>query len=283
MNRIILKAPAKINIFLEIERRRPDGYHDISSVFRLIDLSDEITVEKIPSGVEFYCDEPLLNTPDNLAAKAARAIIAAAGIKGGARIKLSKKIPWASGLGGASSDAATAIKAVLALYNAHMDNERLAETGKALGADVPFFLSGAPTAAIGGIGEKIMPLSWPEAFYIVVVKPTFGISTKEAYARLVFPLTDRRQIDKMTAAIVAGKPPEIIAAEAFNRFEGIAAADRPEIPAIKTFLLSFGALCALMSGSGSAVFGVFKDKASARKASEAAPSKLGRAYLTETL
>ncbi|MDI6756710.1 MAG: 4-(cytidine 5'-diphospho)-2-C-methyl-D-erythritol kinase [Endomicrobiia bacterium] len=283
MNEIILRAPAKINLFLEIERRRPDGYHDISSVFRLIDVADEIAAERIPSGVEFSCDVPSLDGPDNLAARAARAALGAARIRGGVKIKLSKKIPWGSGLGGASSDAAAAINASLALYGVEMDKARLIKIGKYLGADVPFFLSGAATAEVRGIGEQIVPLEWPRNLDIVVVKPPFSISTKEAYSRLAFPLTAPRQIDKITAAIKAGEPIEKIAPHLFNRFEEIAAQSHPEIRNLKGFLDDQGALASLMSGSGSAVFGIFADKISASLASAAVQRESLRAYATRTL
>lgn len=283
MNEIILRAPAKINLFLEIEGRRDDGYHDISSVFRLIDIADEVAAEKIPSGVEFSCDEPSLDGPDNLAARAARAALSAARIRGGVKIRLSKKIPWGSGLGGASSDAAAAINASLALYGVEMDKARLIKIGKYLGADVPFFLSGAATAEVRGIGEKIVPLEWPGTLDIVVVKPPFSISTKEAYSRLAFPLTAPRQIDKITAAIKAGEPIEKIAPHLFNRFEKIAAQGHPEIRKIKDFLERHGALASLMSGSGSAVFGVFGDKVSATRARAAVPPESGTAYTSRML
>ncbi len=269
-DRITVHAPAKINIFLEITGKRQDGYHNISSIFCLIKLSDELHFEKIKNAegvIDFFCDAKELNSKDNIVVKAARKILETARSKDGLKITLKKKIPWGAGLGGGSSDAAATIVAVNKIFNLKLPNEKLMQIGLSLGADVPFFLSSTTCAFVEGIGEKIHPLEpfWlknNKPITLLVVKPEFSISTKEAYSRIRFPLTDIRQIDRIIDEIKGRKKIlfENIAPLLFNRFEEILDDNlRANISEIKKILVGNCAGAALMSGSGSTVVGFFTD------------------------
>ena len=158
---IIIKAPAKVNLRLEVIGRRPDGYHDLISVMQALELSDEVKITLTGGGIEVACDSG--EVPDgesNIAFRAAKAIIGEAGYDGGVRVEIAKKTPVAAGLGGGSSDAAAVLKGLNILLDLGLPDERLREIGAGIGADVPFFLSW-PVALAEGVGERLSPLQAP--------------------------------------------------------------------------------------------------------------------------
>ena len=280
--KITALAPAKINVFLEITSRRSDGYHNIQSIFCLIDLADKLVFEKLHPGrrgeqkqqILFTCDRPELNHSNNIVVKSALRILRAANSPASLRIKLEKKIPWGAGLGGGSSDAAATLLAIRDLLKLKISDEELKKIGLDLGADVPFFLSKFKCAHVEGIGEKISPLSpsWivntgdKKKITIVIAKPDFSISTKDAYSRVKFPLTGKKEIDKILALISSSEKFEKIARLFYNRFEKIIPPPQlKEIKILKKILIAGGALNAVMSGSGSAVAGFFMDAAKAEQ------------------
>ncbi|GAB4228440.1 MAG: 4-(cytidine 5'-diphospho)-2-C-methyl-D-erythritol kinase [Deltaproteobacteria bacterium] len=255
-------APAKLNLSLQVFGKRPDGYHDIRSVMVPVSLYDEVTVEEAPAGIAVECDAPEVPTGEaNSCHRAAALFLAWAGIPDGVRIRIRKTIPVESGLGGGSSDAVAAFKGLIALTGRIPPPETLREMAARIGADVPFFLSGG-AAFVEGFGERITPMPWDVPFHAVVVRPAFGLSTREAYARLARePGESPRSVP-----VPVFRSHADVAAAVRNDFEAAWAPVRPEIAEIRRELREAGAFAAGLSGSGSAVFGLFASGDAAREA-----------------
>src|SRR5512140_280725 len=255
-------APAKLNLSLQVFGKRPDGYHHIRSVMAPVSLYDDVTVEEESAGISVECDAPGVPTDAaNSCHKAAALFRAWAGAPGGVRIRIRKEIPSESGLGGGGSDAAAALKGLIALTGKHPPPEALLAMAVRIGADVPFFLPGG-AALVEGFGERLTPLSWNVPFHAVIVCPAFGLSTRVGYARL-----GREPGDPPPG----GRVPSFrtfsdVAAVVRNDFEAAWGPSHPEIASIRRELLSTGAVAAGLSGSGSAVFGLFASEAEARGA-----------------
>lgn len=176
----VYPAPAKINLFLHVVGRRPDGYHLIQSVFRLIDLADQLTISVTDDGrVTRDGDVPGVAEADDLAIRAARSLKSASGCEAGATIAIEKRIPMGGGLGGGSSDAATVLLALNRLWKLDWPRSRLMTLGAALGADVPFFIGGT-NAFVEGIGERLTPIALPEACY-AIVHPGVSVPTASIF------------------------------------------------------------------------------------------------------
>ena len=255
-------APAKLNLSLQVFGKRPDGYHHIRSVMVPVSLYDEVTVEEAPEGIHVECDAPGIPTgAANSCHKAAASFLAWAGTPAGVRIRIRKAIPAESGLGGGSSDAAAALKGLIALTGKHPPPEAVLGMAVSVGADVPFFLQGGAVLA-EGFGERLTPLSWNVPFHAVIVRPPFGLSTQEGYARL-----GRGPGDPPPRGCVPSfRTFSEVAAVVRNDFEAVLERSHPEIAAIRRELASAGAEAAGLSGSGSAVFGLFTSEGAARKA-----------------
>jgi len=255
-------APAKLNLSLRVFGKRPDGYHNIRSVMVPVSLYDEVTVEETDAGISVECDAPGVPTDAaNSCHKAASLFLAWAGTPAGVRIRIRKAIPPESGLGGGSSDAAAALKGLIALTGKHPPPEALLGMAIRVGADVPFFLPGG-AALVEGIGERLTPLPWNVPFHAVIVRPAFGLSTREGYARL-----GRQPGDPPPRGSVPSfRAFSDVAAVVLNDFEEAWGPSHPEIAAIRRELVSAGAAAAGLSGSGSAVFGLFTSENLAREA-----------------
>jgi 4-diphosphocytidyl-2-C-methyl-D-erythritol kinase len=245
-------APAKLNLFLHVVGRRPDGMHLLQSAFMLIDWCDTLHFEWRPDGKLSREDltEPL--PPDDLVLKAARALQAAAGIELGAHIAIEKRIPAQAGMGGGSSDAATCLLALNRLWGLDFPAARLQRIGLALGADVPFFLGGH-NAWAEGVGERLQPVQLPAARF-AVVKPAQGLETARIFS-------DEQLQRDSEAAIISGFAANPFA---FGRNDLQPVAERL-CPGITQALEWLGAqgLNGRMTGSGSAVFAVIEEKAMA--------------------
>ena len=199
---MIVKAPAKINLYLEIINKRADGYHNIESVMHTVSLFDILEFTKIKDNkIELVCDNAdLFDTKKNLVYKAAEKVKEKYKINFGVKIKLTKNIPMGAGLGGGSSDAAATILALNKIWNINDDIKNLELLGATLGADVPFFMTGG-TAKISGIGDIVEKINTNFSGTFVLVKPNFGVSTPYAYSKVKFPLTNTHKISKITTIL----------------------------------------------------------------------------------
>lgn len=256
-----LRALAKINLELRVLAERPDGYHELRTIFHTISLADSIDLAFTPArrtAIELVDD---LHLADNIATRAARAAMDAMRLTGHVEMRLKKRIPMGAGLGGGSSDAAAVLLALPVLAGRSLPMDRLCHLGEQLGSDVPFFLLGG--AAVGmGRGTELFPLPDGRQFAGVLVSPGIHVSTAEAYRLLNSRLTSESQQNKMVAfqSRVWGGG---VSRAACNDFEMVATEQHGIIGAIKRRLLRAGASMALMTGSGSAVFGIFPGSAQA--------------------
>jgi 4-diphosphocytidyl-2-C-methyl-D-erythritol kinase len=262
-------APAKLNLYLEVLKRRPDDYHDIESLMATVDLFDVLTVRDEPSGaIVLECDDPSLPTDGrNLVVKAAELLRASTGCTSGARIGLKKAIPAQAGLGGGSSDAAATLAALDQFWDLGVAPGRLDAMAGAIGSDVAFFLH-APAAVCRGRGELVEEVSLPVPLHFVLVAPRIGMSTVDVYRSLRPPETPRT-IGPVLDALARGGPVEL-GRSLFNRLQPVAEAIRPELTRVRDALASLGPLLcgSLMSGSGSAYFGLCRDSAAADRAAD---------------
>jgi 4-diphosphocytidyl-2-C-methyl-D-erythritol kinase len=254
-------APAKINIFLRVLRKRADGYHDIVSLMQKITLYDELIFSPIPTGIVLNCPgSDLPTSEDNLVFRAAQSIFAYANYPSGVEIKLTKKIPLAAGLGGGSSDAATTLIALNKICSLNLKKNELMKLGAKIGADVPFFVFGN-NALASGIGDKLKALQDLPKINLVLIKPQFELSTKMVYENLNLRLTRGKNNYSIPRFL---KMSDIIR-ELHNDLESVSLEMHPELADFKKMLLRHGALGALMSGSGPTVFGIFRDGKEAKK------------------
>lgn len=271
-------APAKVNLFLRIVGVRDDGYHLLDSLMTPVSLWDKIhiTVQNVKNlgaqqeqapQITVHCDEPSLPSDEtNLAYRAAALVCQDAGVSAQITIDIEKRIPPGAGLGGGSSDAAAVLTDLNTALGLHWPAERLCALAARLGADVPFFIRCQP-ARVAGIGEQLTPIPLPWDRWFVLVVPPFGVSTPWAYRRF-----DEVQMAGAASARAAfsysgeGWPrPE----QYINDLERAVIPAHPAVQAIKAELLTRQAEAALMSGSGSSVFGVFVDHDSAQRAAQA--------------
>jgi 4-diphosphocytidyl-2-C-methyl-D-erythritol kinase len=263
VNEIVIPSPAKVNLFLEIVGRRPDGYHEIESIMQLVDLCDEVCLRRRRQGIRLQVSgADLPEGRGNLAYRAAALVLEAAGLSDGVEIRLVKRIPVAGGLGGGSSNAAAVLLGVSRLYELAWPGDALHRMACQLGSDVPFFLHDGPAVARGR-GEVLAPLApWPPQ-WIVLANPGIPISTAWAYREASSKLTGRQ--GRVTLpTLIAGEPLAWPPVWAFNRLEEVVLPHRPELSALKTLLQEGGGMPVLMSGSGASVFAVAADAAAAR-------------------
>jgi 4-diphosphocytidyl-2-C-methyl-D-erythritol kinase len=255
---LVIPSPAKINLFLEIVGRRPDGFHDIESVMQLVDLCDEVRLRRRGHGIRVQVQgADLPEGRGNLAYRAAALALEAGGVTEGVEIHLVKRIPVAGGLGGGSSNAAAVLLGVRRLYGLEWSRETLQQLAGQLGSDVPFFLSDG-LAVARGRGEILADLPpWPPR-WLVLANPGFPISTAWAYREASSKLTGWQ--GRVTLpALTAGGPLEWPPVWAFNRLEDIVLPHRPGLVALKELLREGGGAPVLMSGSGASVFAVVTD------------------------
>jgi 4-diphosphocytidyl-2-C-methyl-D-erythritol kinase len=262
-------APAKLNLFLEVLGRRPDGYHEIETVMVAISLCDTLTFRDEPTGaIRLRCSDPALPVgADNLVIKAADRLREATGCRRGAAIDLIKAIPAQAGLAGGSSDAAAALAALDRLWDLRIPPERLDALAAEVGSDVPFFHH-VPAAVCRGRGERVEPVSLSRTYHFVLVCPPVGVSTADVYRRVV-PPESPGDAGPVLAALRDGGSDELGRC-LFNRLQPVAEAVRPELVRVRDALAKLGPLLdgSAMSGSGSAYFGLCRDPAAARQAAE---------------
>lgn len=262
-------APAKINLTLDVTGRREDGYHLIESVMQTVTLCDRVTVRMTGDGfISLESDDERLPCDRrNTAYRAAEAFFEAADIPNpGVGIRIRKQIPMQAGLAGGSADAAGVLAALNRLTDRRLDVDTLCEIGARVGADVPFCVAGGASLCTG-TGTILSPLSSMPACYIVIAKPACGVSTQEAYRRIDSAEIRRRpHTSVMADAMLAGEL-EVIGRELCNVFEEAIAL--PEVASIYTVMRAHQTLGCMMSGSGSAVFGLFEEKSQAMRCGQA--------------
>lgn len=259
MKSLTLKAPAKVNYLLDVIRRRPDGYHDLRMIMQRVNLCDEISIALTPTSRITVCcgKDGVPDGPDNIAWKAARAMLDLSGGAMGAAISIVKNIPVAAGLGGGSSDAATVLMGMNALLELNLTDQRLMEIGVALGADVPFFIF-KKTALAEGIGEQLRAMPSMPALWVLLVNPGLHVSTAWVYKNL--RLTSREELAKLPEFF---RTAEDVGAILSNDLESVTIPSFPVIADIKNAMMRMGAVGAMMSGSGPTVFGLYRDRESA--------------------
>ncbi len=274
---MIIKTPAKLNLFLEVLRRREDGYHEIRSIMVPIDLFDEIELKKTAKGIQVWCSDPSLPVDErNLAFKAASLYLGKAGIKEGVYIGIKKRIPISAGLGGGSSDAAAVLKGLNKIYQ-RFSGTQLVELAKQIGADVPFFLYSSPCLA-KGVGEILEPLC-PRMLHFVLVTPYIQVSTAWAYREY-----DKLHLTKSEQSSIKRYWKEgNIKALLRNDLEKVTIASFPVIKELKTLLLKKGAKGVLMSGSGPTVFGIFESRQDANRVVNDLPVNIGKLFVASSL
>jgi len=269
---IQLDAPAKVNLGLRVVGRRADGYHELESLFVPLDLADAIALrsERAPeTQVELAVDGPAAGAPpgdDNLAARAARAFLARAGIGARVAIRLTKRTPVAAGLGGGSSDAAAVLRGLAEAFPGAVASSALEEIALALGADVPFFLDPRP-AWITGIGERRAPVAGMPPLALLLANPGEALATREvfrAFDALARPRVEPSDPPRDLAHELAMDG--TLAARLHNDLEEAAVRLCPPIARLRAQLAAAGARAVGMSGSGATLYGVFADRAAAERA-----------------
>lgn len=283
MEQIRLRALAKINLGLDVVRRREDGYHEVRMIMQTINLYDQILMTKTKEpGIQIQTNLFYLPVNENnLVHKAARLLMDEFGITQGISVDLKKRIPVAAGMAGGSSDAAAVLYGVNRMFELGLSKKQLMERGVKIGADVPYCIMRG-TALAEGIGEKLTPLPSMPRCYVLIAKPGISVSTKFVYENLhANDLKHHAPIDHQVEAIKAGDLREV-ARSMENVLETVTLPEYPVVAKIRDRMLEAGALNAMMSGSGPTVFGLFDNMLTARRAYDRlrddSPAKL--TYLT---
>ena len=282
-NDISLKALAKINLGLDVVRRREDGYHEVRMIMQTIHLYDRLDIKRTKeSGIQIQTNLSFLPVNENnLIYKAAKLLMDEFSIADGVSVKLDKRIPVAAGMAGGSTDAAAMLFGMNRLFSLGLTKRQLMERGVQIGADVPYCIMRG-TALAEGIGEELSPLPPMVKCPVLIAKPSISVSTKFVYQNLKLDdTTIHPDIDLLIEDIKA-KNLHDIAAHMGNVLETVTIPNYPVIDEIKKHMLSHGAVGAMMSGSGPTVFGLFDDEDTAKKAYKAMRSShLARqVYLT---
>jgi 4-diphosphocytidyl-2-C-methyl-D-erythritol kinase len=300
---VTVKALAKINLTLRVLGVREDGYHALRTTFQSLALHDTLTFHATRGPFQIACDDPECPTDaSNLVWRAAEAMWRAAGRKGqprGVRVNLVKRIPMQSGLGGGSSDAAAAMRALARLWQVDVASERLHEIAASLGADVPYFLLGGTALGVDR-GDLLFPLVDAPARWVTVVIPAFGVSTRDAYAwwdrahDRVASGSDRNagqsaasgnrgRSGRVSGVGFGSLHSWLTPGEARNDLEPTVCAQHPEIGHLVRALRRSGASHAAMSGSGSALFGLFESRQAAETSARALNARARRVQVTRTV
>jgi len=283
MDKLIMAAPAKINLGLDILGKNTHGYHLVDMVMARISLCDEVCVEKTSESISVSCDNP--HIPDgeaNIAYRAADAFFSAMPVRGGAKISIKKRIPQSAGLAGGSADAAAVLKLLNKLYETGLSDERLEKIAVKIGADVPYCLHSA-FARAEGIGEKLTFIESPLLLSVVVVKPPISISTKWAYMEMdKKPIKMHPHIEQIISYLKQGDQ-EGLMDSIGNVFYDRLGSRFSEIGQSRDKLMDSGAKVAMMSGSGPSVFGIFDSEEAAEEAVNVLKSQGLECYAGATL
>jgi 4-diphosphocytidyl-2-C-methyl-D-erythritol kinase len=280
---LTVKAPAKINLTLEVLSQRPDGFHQIRSVMQAIDLCDSLSFS-LSDGIEFSSDNPDFVPEESLTSKAAALLRQTTGCSEGASIEISKRIPFSSGLGGDSSDAAAVLSGLNRLWQLGLSPEDLLEQASSLGSDVAFFLYGG-TALVEGRGERVTPLpSLPRRWVVLIVPPLPIVKekTRQLYASLKpGHYSDGQITTRLLKVLKEGG--EFKPSMLFNTFENVAFEFFPKLKVYKEHFIKLGAQNVHLAGSGPTLFTLLEDKAQAEDLYTRCKDQGLKCYLAETL
>lgn len=282
MKKIKIKARAKINLALDVLKKREDGYHDVKMVMQQIDLFDDVTLEEntysqinVKTNLDYLPDDET-----NIAYKAAKLFLKTYDIKKGIDINIHKNIPVSAGLAGGSTDAAAVLVGLNQLWDMHLSQEELMKLGSKIGADVPFCILGG-CAIAEGIGDELTPITGLDTF-VVLCKPNLRISTAKVYGSLnLEAIHTHPDIDTLVKLLPSSKIEEI-KEHMVNVLESVTLEENPVVQGIKLKLLECRAEAALMSGSGPTVYGLYKDYSRAKSAYENLKKLYNETYLVKT-
>ena len=279
---IKLRARAKINLALDVIRKRKDGYHDVKMIMQQIDLYDDIEISEIPKKMIYINSNVhyVHNNRNDIAYKAAELLINKYPIDSGVEIKITKNIPVAAGLAGGSTDAAAVLMGMNQMFDLKIEKAELMDMSLSLGADIPFCIMGG-CAIAEGIGEKLTPIKGLDAF-VVLCKPNIRISTRNVYKKIkVNEIKEHPNIDEI-AGYIKNRDFLNIRKSTQNILESVTLEENEVVRIIKNKLLELRAEVALMSGSGPTVFGLYRDYVTAEFAYEKLKKLYGETYLVKT-
>ena len=278
-----IKAYAKINIALDVIGKRDDGYHLLKMIMQTVDLYDVLELEKCDSGINLTCNKHYVPTDEkNLAYKAAKLFMETYSIKSGVNINIVKNIPVSAGMAGGSTDAAAVIKIMNKMFNINANDKELEALALKIGADVPYCINGG-TALCEGIGEKLTRLKPFKDKIVVLVKPPFGVSTKEVYksfdlSKVIFhPKTDE------IINAMSNDDLHFVANNMKNLLENVTLKKHKVISTIKNDMNELGAISSMMSGSGPTVFAFFDDMLKAQRCYDEMCKKYRDVFITRTI
>lgn len=278
-----IRAYAKVNISLDVVGKREDGYHLLRMIMQNIDLYDEIIVEKQSRDIIIECNKNYVPTDlRNLAYKAAMAFKERYNISEGVKIKIFKNIPVSAGLAGGSTDAAAVLKLMNKLFEVNASKEELMELGLKLGADIPYCIQGG-TALCEGVGEVITPLKPFRDKIIVLVKPSFGVSTKEVYKNFDMEKVKKHPETEALIKAMAEDDLRYVAYNMRNLLENVTLKKHKVLINLKEEMNKYGAINSMMSGSGPTVFAFFDDMLKAQRCFEKMKEKYNEVFLTRTI
>jgi 4-diphosphocytidyl-2-C-methyl-D-erythritol kinase len=277
-----IKAPAKINLALDVLSKRPNGYHDVAMIMQTIALYDTISVRSGFEGIKLTSDSSIIPTDEtNIAYKAALYLTTKYNVKRGVHIHIEKRIPVAAGLAGGSTDAAAVLKLLNKAWDLKLTKVELMDAGSKLGADIPFCIQGG-TCLAEGLGEKLTVIKSIPDCWILLAKPDVGVSTRDVYQGLKLKqIEERPNIPAMLQAIENQNLREI------NRYMGnvletVTTKMHPIIIELKQKLIENGAIGSLMSGSGPTVFGIFEDMTTAYSAYDNIKTLVNEVFVVKT-
>ena len=286
MDKILIKAYAKINLTLNVLRRLENGYHELEMIMQSVGLHDTVEVEKNDSGnIRVFTDSSKVPLgQDNTAYRAAEGIIEKYGLKSGVDIHIKKRIPVAAGLAGGSADAAAVIKAMRGLFLPSVPVEKFQKFASAIGKDVPFCLKNG-TAFAFGLGDKLVYIKDCPLFYTVIAKPDIDVSTAAVYNALKIEDIKKRPDTKAMLQAIDTSDAKAVSDNVLNVLETVTAVKYPVICRLKEFMINNSALASAMSGSGPSVFGLFDSEQKAQFVCESIKKEFGitEVYSTQTV
>lgn len=267
---VVMTANAKINLSLDVLRKREDGYHELRMIMQSVELHDTVILESGGTDIQIECNSRWVpKNADNIACRAAAIFMEKCGIIRGLKIKIVKRIPVAAGMAGGSADAAAVLKGLNRMFSVGLDTHELMDLGKQIGADVPYCITGG-TMLAEGIGELLTPLKRFSGINLVILKPQIGVSTAWAFKNLDLgkPM-DKPDTELLINAVENGDVIGV-ASNMRNVLESVTIPRFGVVNDAKEKLVELGALGSMMSGSGPSVFGIFEDKDRAYAAHKAA-------------